>query len=132
MGWQEIWTICRIFKRTASYRKYIPDWSDSSIKQNHPTDTSSKTCSFESDDTEKYLSFGTSTFQHIEKKPVVSHSEGNNQLFAGQSNCISQAPLAALYSSFTNEFFREENWDELGAIVECAVDPAVVYGTSRY
>ncbi|RWR85733.1 transcription factor JUNGBRUNNEN 1-like protein [Cinnamomum micranthum f. kanehirae] len=130
----EIWTICRIFKRTSSYRKYIPDWSDSSIKQN-PADASSKTCSFESDDREKYLSFGTSNIQHIEKKPVISHSEDNSLLCSGQSYSIPQAPSTALmYSNFpssnTSEFFREGNWDELGTILEFAVDPAIVYGST--
>lgn len=45
---QEIWTLCRIFKRSASYRKCAPDWrSELGSKRTAAPDysTTSKTCS---------------------------------------------------------------------------------------
>lgn len=132
MGSQEIWTICRIFKRTVSYRKYTPEWGvSSSIKQN-PIETNSKTCSFESVDEEKHQYLGSSSIQQIEKKPFICINEDKSQLPSDQYNSIAQSPLTALYSSFpsanSSEFFRQGNWDELGAIVDFAlVDPLVDY-----
>ncbi|XXG65794.1 hypothetical protein AAC387_Pa05g3415 [Persea americana] len=126
----EVWTICRIFKRTVSYKKYTPGWSDSSSIKRHPTDANSKSCSFESDDGEKNQYFGTSSIQQTEKKPFITVNE-DKQLLSDQYNPIAQAPSTALCSSFpstnSNDFFRQGNWDELGAIVEVALDP-LVYG----
>lgn len=130
MGLQEVWTICRIFKRTAAYRKYTPGWSDSSPIKRHPTHANSKSCSFESDDGEKYQYFGTSSIQQTEKKPSITVNE-DKQLLSDQYNPVPQAPKTALCSSFpstnSNEFLRQGSWDELGAIVEVALDP-LVYG----
>ncbi|XP_077253382.1 transcription factor JUNGBRUNNEN 1-like isoform X2 [Tasmannia lanceolata] len=128
----EIWTICRILKRAVSYKKYIPDLRNSSSIKQKPTESSSQTCSFESDGRDKYSSFGASTIQQIEKKPTVNHLEENTQLFSGQLSSIAQPPFTSLYSSYPNpnsgEFYTAGNWDELSAIVEFAVDPTLVYG----
>nr|AFN55271.1 NAC domain-containing protein [Tamarix hispida] len=55
----EIWTLCRIFKRS---RKYTPDWRELPVaKKNKHQMTSSKTCSTaESNDSQEYyISFST-------------------------------------------------------------------------
>ncbi|KAF8412740.1 hypothetical protein HHK36_000709 [Tetracentron sinense] len=125
----EIWTLCRIFKRNVSYRKYTPDWRETSIKQN-PTDSSSKTCSSESDNRNKYNTFSASAIQQNETKPVVNYIVERNQSFAGQFSSVAHDPFKA--STFPNpngnEFFRDGNWDELRPIVEYAVDPSLLYG----
>ncbi|KAK9285733.1 hypothetical protein L1049_024932 [Liquidambar formosana] len=128
----EVWTLCRIFKRnTSAYKKYTPAESKgTSIKQN-PTDSSSNTCSLESDNSDQYVSFRDSIIQQNEKKPVVDHCEGRNQLFVGHPNSVDQAPSTTSYSNFGNmngdEFFRDGNWDELRLVVEVAMDPSHLY-----
>ncbi|KAL5977197.1 hypothetical protein ACLOJK_021539 [Asimina triloba] len=136
----EIWTICRIFKRTVTYKKYSQDGSNSSTKRTTPTNTCSNTSSFESDDADTYHFFGTSSApqQIVERKPLVSHTEGNYHFFSGQLGSIPQsAAFSNLYPTIpnpnVNEFYhRDGNWDELGAIVDqFAIDPALV-GGCRY
>ncbi|XP_042482525.1 transcription factor JUNGBRUNNEN 1-like isoform X2 [Macadamia integrifolia] len=128
----EIWTLCRIFKRNVTYKKYTPDWRGNSIMKQSSTDSSSQTCSSESDNREKCKNYGAAVTQQIEKKPIVNHIDERNQLFSTQLNSIAQAPSTTFYSSFPNsngnDIFREGNWDELASIVEFAIDPSFVYG----
>ncbi|XP_024019149.1 transcription factor JUNGBRUNNEN 1 isoform X2 [Morus notabilis] len=89
----EIWTLCRIFKRNMSYRRYTPDWRELSTKRHHPMDAiiSSKKCSNldHSDNNNNittnreanhnYIDFSTPIRMnyhedHQEKKPVINHT----------------------------------------------------------
>ncbi|KAJ4975448.1 hypothetical protein NE237_000554 [Protea cynaroides] len=130
----EIWTLCRIFKRNVTYKKYTADWRGTSIIKQSPIDSNSQTCSSESDNREKRKSYGATVTQQNEKKPlIVNHIDDRNQLFSTQLNSITQAPLTTLHSSFPNgnygnDLFREAHWDELASIVEFAIDPTFVYG----
>ncbi|KAG1348078.1 transcription factor JUNGBRUNNEN 1-like [Cocos nucifera] len=123
----EIWTICRIFKRNISCRKYPQDMKSSNSKQ-MPTDSSSKTSSFESDTGDEYKCFGSSSVPHDETKLIASYYEEKNELLANQWNSVAQAPLTTLHPNIpntsTNEFFRDGNWDELGRMMEFMVDPS--------
>lgn len=142
MKLQEVWTVCRIFKRNILYKKYTPDWRELPRKQ--PTaavvDTSSsKTCSLEYSDQESYINFGApvdvTNYHHNEKKPVVvgHHSTEKNQhqmqlgaLGAFSSTSHLQAPSIASssgqFSSDVMEHLNYENWDELRSVVEFAFD----------
>lgn len=116
----EIWTICRIFKRNVSHRKYT---------QQTPTDSSSKTSSFESDTGEEYKCFGASSFPQGEMKLITSYHEEKNPIYASQWNPVVQAPLTTLHPSPPNtstndQFFKDGSWDELGRIMEATVDPS--------
>ncbi|XP_010272267.1 PREDICTED: transcription factor JUNGBRUNNEN 1-like [Nelumbo nucifera] len=129
----EIWTLCRIFKRIVSYRKYTPDWRATPSSKQSPTDSCSQTCSLESDNIDNYKNFGAhQVVQEIEKKPAFNHIDEMNQLLPNHLNPIAQLPSATLYSSFPNtnsyEFIREGNWDELSSVVELALDPNLLYG----
>ncbi|XP_038684262.1 transcription factor JUNGBRUNNEN 1-like isoform X1 [Tripterygium wilfordii] len=146
----EVWTLCRIFKRISSYKKYAPHWRETAVR--NTTDSSSKTCSFESDQN----SFGdhsSSTYNLIinERKPaaalttfsdqVISATDDHqrnpyflmSQLAAAQAQ--EQAPHTSTmdYTSFCNnpssndDFFVNGNWDELRSVVELAVDPSQPY-----
>ncbi|KAJ4981844.1 hypothetical protein NE237_032681 [Protea cynaroides] len=131
----EIWTLCRIFKRNVSY-KYRPDWRGASTLKQNPTDSSSQTCSFESDNREKCKSFGACVSQQNDKKSTLNHIDEKNQFFSTQLNSVAlQAPFTTLYSSFPNgngnDLFREGNRDELASIVEFAIDPTFLYGGCR-
>ncbi|KAM0959205.1 hypothetical protein ACFX2I_024353 [Malus domestica] len=127
----EVWTLCRIFKRIPSYKKYTPDCIESTTKQN-PTDSSSKTCSFESGSYCSELHFGLedSVIQRIERPKPVQVDEANQWLVAvGELDSISYpTPFATTYSSLTNlsdgDFFTNGNWDELRPVVQLAVDPS--------
>ncbi|XWS10270.1 hypothetical protein CRYUN_Cryun39dG0061200 [Craigia yunnanensis] len=131
----EVWTICRIFKRNLSHRRYTPDWREIAAKRNSNTNTtSSQTCSVESNnDEENYISFGAPILQHYDdEKQVVDQINGRSQYWhvaADQLSTIAQPaqpPLIAPSSSFSNpenDFFTYANWDELRSVVEFALDP---------
>lgn len=129
---QEVWTLCRIFKRTPSYKKYTPNWKEASATKRNHNDSSSKTCSssLESENSsEQYMGFGDSFHpQQNESKPfIINHVEDRNHLFMSQFNPLVQSPYSASYSSFWNsngdDFFTNGNWDELRSVVELAADP---------
>lgn len=138
-----MWTICRIFKRTQSYNKrYIPDWKETTATNtprtsSRPTDdSSSKTCSFDSDySCEAPAPQPSLEDSVIETKPAVEQVvlDEQNRWFLGQFNhplVHHQAPFAASsYPSLLNstngagdDFFASGNWDELRSVVQLAID----------
>ncbi|KAG6767134.1 hypothetical protein POTOM_028313 [Populus tomentosa] len=127
----EVWTLCRIFKRNVSYRKYTPDWRQLSTKcQQPPIDTSSKICSpVESNyKQESYVSFGAPLIQHYDNKPpAASHAIERKPLHLDQLSHITQPPSMAsssnMSSPYIHEIFTHGDWDELRSVVECAFDP---------
>ncbi|KAG6722866.1 hypothetical protein I3842_03G181900 [Carya illinoinensis] len=128
----EVWTLCRIFKRVASYKKYPANWKlETACKQNQ-TDSCSKTCSLESDNRELYISFEDSVLQQSdERKPFIQQfDERNHHFVAGQYlNSANQCPFPSSYSSFRypsadDYFFSNGSWDELGPVVQLANDPS--------
>ncbi|XP_007022218.2 PREDICTED: transcription factor JUNGBRUNNEN 1 isoform X2 [Theobroma cacao] len=124
----EVWTICRIFKRNSSQRKYTPDWREVAAKRPSTSTPSSQTCSVESNSHETtYISFGSEVVQHYDEKPVVNHINGRSQWHADQLSTIAQPSSMASSSSFSNcpenDFFTHANWDELKSVVDFAFDP---------
>ncbi|KAK9285170.1 hypothetical protein L1049_024356 [Liquidambar formosana] len=102
--------------------KYISaEWKETPIKQN-PSDSSSKTCSLESNKSNQYVIFTDSLIQQNNREPVIDPGDGRNQLFVEHQNSIAQAASMASYSSVWNvnndEFFRDGNWDELRSVLE--------------
>ncbi|KAJ0980411.1 hypothetical protein J5N97_008666 [Dioscorea zingiberensis] len=133
----EIWTICRIFKRNTTYKRYPQDWKAASSKQ-MASDASSKTSSFESDTGEEFKCFGISYVnQGHEHKISTNHFDERSHFYAGQWNQIAaaahQAPLTTtLHSSTSNlnpndQLIKDPTWDELGRMTEFMIDPAFVY-----
>ena len=133
--WQEVWTLCRIFKRNVSYRKYTPDWRQLTTKcQQPPIDTSSKICSpVESIyKQESYVSFGAPLIQHYDNKPPAgSHAIERKPLHLDQLSHIAQPPSMAsssnMSSPYIHEIFTHGDWDELRSVVECAFDPFLMW-----
>ncbi|KAH7661062.1 NAC domain-containing protein [Dioscorea alata] len=132
----EIWTICRIFKRNTTYKRYHPqDWSkESPRKRILASDASSKTNSFESDTGEdQFKCFGISYVDHQghdNKIQTTNYFDQRNHFYTTQWNQVAtQAPLTTLHSSTLNpnELIKETNWDELGRMTEFMTDPAFVY-----
>lgn len=116
--WQEVWTLCRIFKRVPSYKRYTPNLKDSNTapitKPNPTNSSSSKTCSLES---ETFTNSPSSLLLHQNQiiKPVFGHVDQH-------------PPTSFSYSTFWNhqnlELAHDENWDDLTSVVQFAVDPS--------
>lgn len=135
---QEIWTLCRIFKRSVSHRKqYTPDLRQLAAKR-ASTDKITKMRSLECDysNQEAYINFGTN-FGHYanDHRPVINNNASNDQrhhhhqVHVGLLNSPAAQPprLSAPSSDFwnspaANDFFTFENWDELGSVVKFAAD----------
>lgn len=128
---QEVWTLCRVFKRTPTpSKKYIPERKGENldaIKQtilSTTVDFSSKSCSFDSDYGEHYLSFGDSAVaQQSDRKPVAD----------GQQYCWSgKYSNPETYTGFwdvneNRDFFASMDWDELRSVGPRTINSAQVY-----
>lgn len=93
---QEIWTLCRIFKRTVTQRKCAPDWTQLTSKRrctdkisrsmsninNSTVDSCNSTITY---DQEAYINFGGSP---PEQKPQLVHNytTSNNHYYNDQRN----------------------------------------------
>ncbi|XP_019435090.1 PREDICTED: transcription factor JUNGBRUNNEN 1 isoform X2 [Lupinus angustifolius] len=128
----EVWTLCRILKRIPSYKKYTPPLKHS--KPNQSNSSTSKTCSFESDNTNPYLTFTDSVVvQQNETKPVIEHVDQRNHFFLTQFANVAQPPTTLSYPTFWNQnnvvddVFANENWDDLRSVVQFAMDPSKDY-----
>lgn len=133
-----MWTLCRIFKRIPSYKKYTPNLKDSAPPVTRPnqTDSSSpKSCSLESDSGKPYLTFTDSVaIQQNERKAVVGQVDERNHFFAGHLDHAAQAPTTLSYSWSQNveDLFANENWDDLRSVVQFATDPSKVYDCREF
>ncbi|XP_021294731.1 transcription factor JUNGBRUNNEN 1-like isoform X2 [Herrania umbratica] len=121
----EVWTLCRIFKRDVSYRKFASDWQNKkNLSKQNTTASGSRTCSIESDNSVEVKSFGVLDEKEIERKLANDHLLGRNQFFAGTT----QVPS---YLSFSNpnggEFFGQQNWDELTPVVDYTLGTSLLY-----
>ncbi|CAJ2634153.1 unnamed protein product [Trifolium pratense] len=134
----EVWTLCRIFKRIPSYKKYTPNLKKDSEETLAFTtnSSSSKTCSLESDNTKPYLTFTNSPLVDETKTFTNGHVDQRiNPSFLSHhlGNVSHQAPTTLSQSSFWNdqnvvdEAFANENWDDLRSVVQFTFDPSKVY-----
>ncbi|XP_010552401.1 PREDICTED: transcription factor JUNGBRUNNEN 1-like [Tarenaya hassleriana] len=124
----EVWTLCRIFKRNVSSRKYTPDWrelaSSKRVKQHQPH------TSFHQ---EAYINFGDTDSAdvippHINEKNVVANktNDGNMFHYANQlsaTHAVTTVLPAGPVPEFSNDNHQEfsyGNWDELRSMVDFA------------
>lgn len=138
---QEVWTVCRIFKRNVSHRKLISgcrEASSSAKRRSTSMETTNNTyMALDSNNQqETYISF------QAPNKPMMIDDHFNqvrNQQLALQqlsssnnyntiaNSAISMAPSSS--PSFHNPYGNHhdllayENWDELRQVVEFAFDP---------
>lgn len=116
VGLQEVWTICRIFRRNMSHRKSAPDWREMPAKRK-PTNSRPKTEQY----SEAYISFGAPEALENEKKLVVGQnmSERNQlQVVSEQESCSS-----TVLSDEAREFLVNGNWDEIVSAMDYSFDP---------
>lgn len=141
---QEVWTVCRIFKRNANHKRYSGDWRTLPTKRAPVIERrSSKTCSSLESNSNRdgYISFNATppvlcypgktntgsmvdlTHHHVTEKSVQFHT--SNQ-FASMSQ--QQAPSTASSSDIFGDLhdqvegFAYENWDELRSVVAFSMD----------
>ncbi|XP_031393044.1 transcription factor JUNGBRUNNEN 1 isoform X1 [Punica granatum] len=140
----EVWTLCRIFKRIPTHRKYTPDpkqhVNTNTVKCNNPiTDSCSKTSSsFESEhSSEQYMSFTDSMIRPNRDltRAAMDNTcvDDRNPLFlAGHFNSMppySLPPFPGSYyhhpglwnASSDDLLTYGSNWDELRSVVERAI-----------
>ncbi|CAA0842145.1 Transcription factor JUNGBRUNNEN 1 [Striga hermonthica] len=141
----EVWTLCRILKRNAPYRKYVSDLRLAVKKINSINNnqllvdaSSSETCSIDSTDQNgksSYISFSSpmtvrqNADQHKSLFPGQNTANVQHELFPGQYlSTASQAPLmaASSFSSYNmssdiNELLSHaDNWEDLQSVVNCS------------
>ncbi|WOL15368.1 transcription factor JUNGBRUNNEN 1-like isoform X1 [Canna indica] len=123
----EVWTICRIFKRAASYRNINRRSSTSNNEM--PADSGSKTSSFESDGGNEYkLVLSAASYPDQGEMKCVGNGFAvhGNQLWS--SNMAQAPPTVTAMQYYSNvepnagvndHFLKlDEDWDELGRVVE--------------
>lgn len=138
---QEIWTLCRIFKRNVSQRKQqIAEVKQLATKRQMIHDKSSRMSSnveFNINNQQTFINFGASHENHhnnnIEDKLMINTNytnidQRNHQLMSCQ---VSQQPQQNVTLSNSNLWIKQQvenellmfdNWDELGSVVKFAVD----------
>lgn len=137
----ETWTLCRIFKRNVSQRKYLQILRDSSTtmmaQQSQqrpayppPPDCSSKSCSTVESGVSghDYSSShrGRNRLDVPDPSDAPNYDERmpcNNNKRASQ---VPEPPTSAI------ETLRDVNWDELDRVMGFPTDHALVYGSSNY
>lgn len=123
---QEIWTLCRIFKRNISQRKHTPELKQVAAKRQAVQDKSTRMNIDEFNTNQQtYINFGANL-----DYTNYNSSDQRNQFHVGQLNFpISQQPqLTAPPSSnlwtkpAANDVLSYDNWDELGSVIKFAGD----------
>ncbi|KAL7592925.1 hypothetical protein Lser_V15G35439 [Lactuca serriola] len=124
----EVWTLCRILKRSPCYKKTLPEWREVATRKSPPmVDTSSGDSDY---DMQSYISFQAPVIN--DNKPFANnhlHQQRygtTNQLIMGQvtrSTLTSEPPsTTASCSSFSgldmNEFIKHGDWEDLRAAVD--------------
>ena len=112
VGLQEIWTLCRIFKRNNVSSRIV----------RNPTNVRPKIINADSENREACISFGAPEVAHNEKKPDHAHKvEEKNLLLHGDSEAVLSCSSAL--GGEAREFFANGNWDEIVSAMENAFDP---------
>ncbi|PIN17442.1 hypothetical protein CDL12_09901 [Handroanthus impetiginosus] len=110
----EIWTLCRIFKRDSSYKKYTPHWKQNMRKE---TSSESRTCSLESAESSgnQVTSNGNEVIKNSFQE-IRSHFHNiSEEIIYDRSPIISSS--SSLWTENGDELFRNGNWDELGSVI---------------
>jgi len=116
---QEVWTLCRIFKRIPSFKKYTPN-----LKDTKSNTVNSNTSTIDSDNCKPYLICrDTEMMQQL--KPVFGQVDEKKHLYL-------QPPSSTPYPTFWNHnvedyTFANENWDDLRSVVQFAIHPSSVF-----
>ncbi|GJZ86802.1 transcription factor JUNGBRUNNEN 1-like protein [Tanacetum coccineum] len=129
----EVWTLCRILKRSPCYKKTLPEWREVSTRKPQPVvDTSSGDSDY---DMQSYISFQSPVikdnkpyvhnYHHQQQQQQQRHEP--NQFIVGQvttSTLTHDQPPSTTASSFSfsnvdvNEFIKHGDWNDLRSVVD--------------
>ncbi|KAL1559882.1 transcription factor JUNGBRUNNEN 1-like isoform X1 [Salvia divinorum] len=109
----EVWTLCRILKRSASYRKYVPNWKEMAAAKRSIGATAASLESCDDQNGQSYISF---TAPPVKKKQVSTETSVVNLQQQQQHQSSSSY---SMYGDM-NEFLRHADWEDLRSIVDCA------------
>lgn len=132
---QEDWSLCRIFKRNASDKRYKPDLKRTSTHKGF-ADASSKSCSLESGISDQYISFEELAFQQQKANAAAAavHMSQKSQFYGSHDQIlvVAQSSYSSSNSNYWNpnseEHFRAGRWDELSSVVDSASNPTILHG----
>ncbi|KAJ4770949.1 NAC domain-containing protein 42 [Rhynchospora pubera] len=134
----EVWTICRIFKRNMTYKKYQHDLKQSFIRKNqaqNPSSSQQTDNSFESDARDSFLSETNPTDQiYMQDRLQQNHLPLQwNQLQMAQAQVTTSPWIPGFQNPSTvNDLVKDGNWDELCRITEYMNDSSVFYDPRLY
>ncbi|KAL8205666.1 hypothetical protein R6Q57_009217 [Mikania cordata] len=119
----EVWTLCRILKRSPSYKKALPEWKEVSTRKAAPAPVV-ETSSGDSDyDRQSYISFQTPvTTDHNKPSAHDQHRLVSNHMSKPPSTTASCTSFSGLDM---NDFIKHGDWGDLRSVVDqfCAGDP---------
>ena len=120
MGLQEIWTLCRIFKRDLSQKKYTPGWREVSVKRKQTNSRPEAAGNMDLGNRESYIWFGgpeeANIIDHNEKKPnFVVGDNSMHEIKKELMHVVSEPESCSstVLSDEAMEFFAHRNWDEI-------------------
>ncbi|KAJ1702767.1 hypothetical protein LUZ63_002546 [Rhynchospora breviuscula] len=129
----EVWTICRIFKRSATYKKYPQNCREATSKKTSADQySSSNTSSLEFDGRDQYKIDNRDLNNYVDSQFKVEHQVSNysnfdetNQMDQGRwMNPTVQNPAPGFHPNVLNPlvndwYNKDGSWDELGRMMEC-------------
>lgn len=127
---QEVWTLCRIFKRNVSGKKYIPDWKElASGKRVKPQQSKYQEA--------VYIGFGDNESRTNKINVMESKENNEKNVFQLHQTPHQHQPIPMEYTSstkvdntvphFSNDNMDDTNyvnWDELQSVVDFAFGPS--------
>ncbi|KAG6480940.1 hypothetical protein ZIOFF_057531 [Zingiber officinale] len=130
----EVWTICRIFKRSSSYKKQ-PNSYKTSTPTKSPPESSIVTNCFESIDDYMCCTSSGGSAKELQLLQRQNHSvlhgnlsgapgQGAQSIFPAPARSDINNPEMSLSPS-SNDFMRDSIWDELGRISEFLADDGI-------
>ncbi|XP_031505459.1 transcription factor JUNGBRUNNEN 1 [Nymphaea colorata] len=129
----ETWTICRIFKRTVTYKRYGEEARRSSFAGSPHTDSSS--IADQTDTTDHSSGHGLSdTVDNVEKKPALTCNQieaGRRQYLSGQAVSLTALNRSDHQGMASAESMRDLTWDDIRPILDLS-DPAWVSNVCKY
>ncbi|XP_047944146.1 transcription factor JUNGBRUNNEN 1-like isoform X2 [Salvia hispanica] len=111
----EVWTLCRILKRSTSNRKYVPDWKDMAAAKRVTTVAAS-----EDQHGRSYISFTAP----LVKKQVSTETSVENLQQQSYSNY-------SMYGDI-DEFLKHADWEDLRSMVDSAAVAVAPTPTNPY
>lgn len=105
-----MWTLCRILKRSASYRKYVPDWKEMAAVKRVTTVASSSSGACDDQHGQSYISFSTAP---LVKKQVSTETSVEN---------LQQHQSSSSHSMYgdINELLKRADWEDLRSMIDCS------------